>query len=256
MMATPCDLEDFALGFALSEGIVATTGEFRLVDVVRGEEGVALHAAIPQGRFDALAERRRNIEGRSGCGLCGVEALQDALRPVPRVQPSLTVSPMRDPRRAGRAGAAAAAERPKRWRACGGIRPCRRPAGARGRRPPQRARQADRCARACPDRYAQRVSRHHLTRLLRDRAQGRDRWHRRRRRHFRADRPGDPHRRRGRASRWRHSRAAIRSTCTRTSNGSPAWPETGGSARGVRRDGAARRTMALNRRASQMERPS
>lgn len=94
MMATPCDLEDFALGFALSEGIVATTDEFRLVDVVRGEEGVALHAAIPQGRYDALADRRRNIEGRSGCGLCGVEALQDALRPVPRVQPSLAVSPM------------------------------------------------------------------------------------------------------------------------------------------------------------------
>jgi formate dehydrogenase accessory protein FdhD len=94
MMATPCDLEDFALGFALSEGIVATPGEFRLVDVVRGEEGVALHAAIPQERYDALAQRRRNIEGRSGCGLCGVEALQDALRPVPRVQPSLTVSPV------------------------------------------------------------------------------------------------------------------------------------------------------------------
>jgi formate dehydrogenase accessory protein FdhD len=93
MMATPCDLEDFALGFALSEGIVATADEFRLVDVVHGEEGVALHAAIPQQRYDALAERRRTIEGRSGCGLCGVEALQDALRPVPRVQPSVLVTP-------------------------------------------------------------------------------------------------------------------------------------------------------------------
>ena len=86
MMATPSDLEDFALGFALSEGIVGSAAEFELVDVVRSAEGVALHAAIPQARHDALSERRRNIEGRSGCGLCGVEALQDALRPVPRVK--------------------------------------------------------------------------------------------------------------------------------------------------------------------------
>lgn len=85
MMATPCDLDDFALGFALSEGVVGGSDEFRLVDVVRGEAGIELHAAIPQLRYDALLQRRRNLEGRSGCGLCGVEALQDAQRPVPRV---------------------------------------------------------------------------------------------------------------------------------------------------------------------------
>jgi len=85
MMATPDALEDFALGFALSEGIVATPAEFQLVDVVRNRAGVALHAAIPQPRFEAMQDRRRNLEGRSGCGLCGVEALQDALRPVPHV---------------------------------------------------------------------------------------------------------------------------------------------------------------------------
>lgn len=83
MMATPCDLEDFALGFALTEGVVAEPAEFRLVDIVRNEAGVALHAAIPQARYDAM--RRRALEGRSGCGLCGIESLQDALRPVPRV---------------------------------------------------------------------------------------------------------------------------------------------------------------------------
>ncbi|KQY54665.1 formate dehydrogenase accessory sulfurtransferase FdhD [Lysobacter sp. Root494] len=85
MMATPCDLEDFALGFSLSEGVVGSADEFRLVDVVRGEAGVELHAAIPQSRYDALLERRRSLEGRSGCGLCGVAALQDAQRPVPPV---------------------------------------------------------------------------------------------------------------------------------------------------------------------------
>jgi len=92
MMATPTALDDFALGFALSEGIVATPDEFRLVDIVRNADGVALHAAIPQLRFDALQDRRRNLEGRSGCGLCGVEALQDALRPVPRLASPATTT--------------------------------------------------------------------------------------------------------------------------------------------------------------------
>jgi formate dehydrogenase accessory protein FdhD len=91
MMATPGDLADFALGFALSEGIVASASEFALVDVVSGADGHALHAAIPQARFDALATRRRSLEGRSGCGLCGVEELRQALRPVPRVAPGAAV---------------------------------------------------------------------------------------------------------------------------------------------------------------------
>ncbi len=93
MMATPDALEDFALGFALSEGIVASADEFRLVDVVRGDDGIALHAAIPQARFDALQDRRRGMEGRSGCGLCGVESLQAAMRPVPRVDCDVRVTP-------------------------------------------------------------------------------------------------------------------------------------------------------------------
>ncbi|MGN6150423.1 MAG: formate dehydrogenase accessory sulfurtransferase FdhD [Lysobacteraceae bacterium] len=85
MMATPTDLDDFALGFALGEGIVEAADEFALVDVVRGERGVALHAAIPQRRFDALESRGRNLEGRSGCGLCGVGSLDAAVRPLPRL---------------------------------------------------------------------------------------------------------------------------------------------------------------------------
>jgi FdhD protein len=85
MMATPVDLEDFALGFALCEGIVENAHEFALVDMVRDEAGVALHAAIPQARFDRLEDRRRTLEGRSGCGLCGVAELREAVRPPPRV---------------------------------------------------------------------------------------------------------------------------------------------------------------------------
>ena len=92
MMATPCDLEDFALGFALSEGIVENASEFDLVDVLRSDRGITLQGLIPAARFEAVQARRRSLAGRSGCGLCGVEALEDAVRPLPRVQ-SLTRIP-------------------------------------------------------------------------------------------------------------------------------------------------------------------
>lgn len=83
MMATPADLDDFALGFALSEGVVGNASEFSLVDTVRHADGITLHAAIPQARFDALDSRRRGLAGRSGCGLCGVESIDAAMRPPP-----------------------------------------------------------------------------------------------------------------------------------------------------------------------------
>jgi formate dehydrogenase accessory protein FdhD len=91
MMATPSDLEDFALGFALTEGVVERAEEFRLVDCLRGERGISLQAAIPQPRFDALEERARNLAGRSGCGLCGVEDLEAAIRPVRKIESNLRV---------------------------------------------------------------------------------------------------------------------------------------------------------------------
>ncbi|TAN01889.1 MAG: hypothetical protein EPN40_02015, partial [Rhodanobacteraceae bacterium] len=86
MMATPCDLPDFALGFTLAEGIVGDPTEFELVDILRTDRGVTLQGLIPGARFEALQARRRSLAGRSGCGLCGVEALEDAVRPLPRVQ--------------------------------------------------------------------------------------------------------------------------------------------------------------------------
>lgn len=82
MMTTPADLEDFALGFAICEGIIANAHEFSLVDVVHGEHGIALHASIPQQCFDAIEHRQRMLEGRSGCGLCGTSSLQSAVQPV------------------------------------------------------------------------------------------------------------------------------------------------------------------------------
>jgi formate dehydrogenase accessory protein FdhD len=82
MMATPTDLEDFALGFAIGERVVEAADEFDLVDIVRSDRGIALHGAIPQKRYDALAPRLRNLEGRSGCGLCGTAELEQAMRPA------------------------------------------------------------------------------------------------------------------------------------------------------------------------------
>lgn len=92
MMATPSDLEDFALGFALTEGVVEHAQEFQLVDCQRTAHGISLQAAIPQHCFDALAERSRNLDGRSGCGLCGVENLEAAIRPVRKLDDESEVS--------------------------------------------------------------------------------------------------------------------------------------------------------------------
>ncbi len=84
MLATAQDLEDFALGFALSEGIVAHASEFYGIEVVKQEQGVALHCSIASERFMHLKERRRTLAGKTGCGLCGAENLAQAMRyPVP-----------------------------------------------------------------------------------------------------------------------------------------------------------------------------
>jgi formate dehydrogenase accessory protein FdhD len=105
MMATPRDLEDFALGFALTEGIVARADELQWVECLPRERGLAVHLAIPGARFETLQSRRRNLVGRSGCGLCGAEALDDAIRPVPRVVPRDAIDPARLSRAIERLGA-------------------------------------------------------------------------------------------------------------------------------------------------------
>ena len=92
MMATPADLADFAVGFSLTEGIVENALEVEVIDTLQRERGLALHLAIPSARFEALQQRRRAMVGRTGCGLCGAEALDDAVRPVRRVDASCRVS--------------------------------------------------------------------------------------------------------------------------------------------------------------------
>ena len=87
MLATPADLEDFALGFSLTEGIVAQRREIYDIVVQPGELGVEVQLEIASERFAALKARRRNLTGRTGCGLCGVESLEAAVRhPTPLAQ--------------------------------------------------------------------------------------------------------------------------------------------------------------------------
>lgn len=92
MMATPQDLEDFALGFSLSEGIIGQPEELRELDIARVDKGLEIRMQISEERFWQLKERRRTLSGRSGCGLCGTESLEHALRPAPRVSSTLAVA--------------------------------------------------------------------------------------------------------------------------------------------------------------------
>jgi FdhD protein len=86
MLATPADLEDYAVGFTLSEALVERADEIRGVEVRPGEASVDVHVTVAWERFTQLLQRRRNLSGRTGCGLCGAETAADAIRnpaPVP-----------------------------------------------------------------------------------------------------------------------------------------------------------------------------
>jgi formate dehydrogenase accessory protein FdhD len=89
MMATPCDLEDFARGFSLTERIVAKPSEIYDIEVEEversgGGRGFEVRLDIASQRMVTLQAQRRTMAGRTGCGLCGVDSLEAALRPVPR----------------------------------------------------------------------------------------------------------------------------------------------------------------------------
>lgn len=75
MLATPQNLEEFALGFSLTEGILRDQSELYGIDVQSQENGIEIHLDVASERFAQLKERRRNMAGRTGCGLCGAESL-------------------------------------------------------------------------------------------------------------------------------------------------------------------------------------
>jgi len=84
MMATPADLEDFAVGFSLTEGVIADRSEVRDLDIEVGELGVELRLWLASRPSAALAARRRSLAGPTGCGLCGIESLEALRRPKSR----------------------------------------------------------------------------------------------------------------------------------------------------------------------------
>lgn len=84
MLASPGDLADFALGFSLSEGIIESPQDLLDLELAPAGEGIEVRLTITARRFAGLKDRRRTLAGRSGCGLCGVESLVEAMRPLPQ----------------------------------------------------------------------------------------------------------------------------------------------------------------------------
>lgn len=92
MMATPADLEAFGIGFALTEGVIEDVGEITRVEVVDQALGIEVRLWIGVDKARAMAERRRQQAGPSGCGLCGIESLEAAMRGVRPVSARLSLS--------------------------------------------------------------------------------------------------------------------------------------------------------------------
>tara|TARA_B110000967_G_scaffold98944_1_gene101656 strand:- start:694 stop:1485 length:792 start_codon:yes stop_codon:yes gene_type:complete len=92
MMATPTDLEEFALGFSLSEGILTSPNQLLDCEEIKTEKGIELALTITAEPFAKLKERRRNLVGRTGCGLCGAESLEQAITTPNSISAELSIS--------------------------------------------------------------------------------------------------------------------------------------------------------------------
>ncbi len=93
MMASPQDLEDFAIGFSLAENIIQDSREIHAIDIVPTCNGIELHIEITTRRFVALKNLRRTLAGRTGCGICGTEQLQQAVKTLPKLPKTFTIDP-------------------------------------------------------------------------------------------------------------------------------------------------------------------
>lgn len=93
MLASPADLEDFAVGFSLSEGIIQRANDIEALEVVAVPDGIELRMDLAHPRLEALTRRQRRLAGPSGCGLCGMDSLADAIRPAPAVASDAVFSP-------------------------------------------------------------------------------------------------------------------------------------------------------------------
>lgn len=93
MMATPADLEDFAIGFSLTEGAIQSLADVESVEILQQEDGIEARLWLAPAAAERLATRRRRMAGPTGCGLCGVESLAAAGRAPPAVRGRLQLSP-------------------------------------------------------------------------------------------------------------------------------------------------------------------
>ncbi len=92
MLATPLDLEDFALGFSLTEAIVSAPGEIESIRVFERANGIEVRLRIPEERCESARDKGRNLTGRTGCGLCGARTLEQAVRVPGHVKSPLEVT--------------------------------------------------------------------------------------------------------------------------------------------------------------------
>ena len=93
MMATPQDLDDFAIGFTLTEGIAPSSDAIESVEIVEQEFGIELRVWLKAPHATEFLGRRRKMAGPTGCGLCGIESLLEAMRPPPSVGEGLVFTP-------------------------------------------------------------------------------------------------------------------------------------------------------------------
>jgi FdhD protein len=93
MMLTPSDLEDFAVGFSLSERIIAHASDIARIDVREGTRGIGVDIRLEKELSGRLAERRRSLPGQSGCGICGLTSIEEALPHLAKLGPPQRVTP-------------------------------------------------------------------------------------------------------------------------------------------------------------------
>jgi len=86
VMASPANLKDLALGFSLSEGVIASAAELGGMEIVPEQTGYSIYLSVPPERVEVIAQRRRNMTARTGCGVCGAETIEQAMRDVPKVE--------------------------------------------------------------------------------------------------------------------------------------------------------------------------
>jgi FdhD protein len=93
MMGTPQNLEDLAVGFSLSEGVVNSVDDIQSLEVIRLDDGIELRMWLADDHAERVSKRRRHIAGPTGCGICGIESIAEAVRPAAIVPQGQSFTP-------------------------------------------------------------------------------------------------------------------------------------------------------------------